>query len=84
MDTCPPVAKRGTYPPKLNVHSLIGQYKGYYDAHLKGQKIIAVFAIIPGEKNPKPDPKKPETKWKSKNILRLVHVGTHQELGWNG
>lgn len=78
------IPKFDTYPSELNVHKLTGPFKGYYDAHLKGQKIIVVFGLIAGEKNLKADPKNPATKWKSKNILRLVHVGTHQELGWGG
>lgn len=78
------IPKFNTYPIELNVHPLTGPHKGDYGAHLKGQKIIAVFELVPGVKNPAANPKNPATKWKSKNILRFKHVGTHQELGWNG
>lgn len=40
--------KSGTHPMELparyNVHPVKGPWKGYYDAHLKGQKIVLLFA----------------------------------------
>ena len=74
-DTAPPVS---SYPDKFFVHPIVQALKkelnNSLSTHLKGQKIIMLFRTHNG---------KPKNKnKKTKNKLELLHLGTHQDVGW--
>lgn len=60
------------FPPEFYVHYIKegGIAQGGFSAHLKGQKIIVIFFL---------ENKKNEN---SKNQIKFVHLGTHQDVGW--
>lgn len=58
------------FPPEYNAHAINVARKdlqGTTSVHLKGQKIIMLFRM----ENAEP-----------KNIIELIHMGTHQDVGW--
>jgi hypothetical protein len=69
FDKIPPIT---SYPPEYNVHLIKKdkRFSGSLWGHLKGQKIGILFDIS----------QDPKTK---KLILKLIHLGTHQEIGWS-
>lgn len=68
-DKIPPI---DSYPPEYNVHPIKQDKKfmGSLWAHIKGQKIGLLFYV-----RINPQTKKP--------TIELVHLGTHQEIGWS-
>lgn len=68
-DSNPPTR---SYPVEYNVHSISFQknYPNSMWAHLEGQKIGLIFSVT-GANQPG-----------DKNVLSLLFVGTHQDLGW--
>jgi mRNA-degrading endonuclease YafQ of YafQ-DinJ toxin-antitoxin module len=69
FDKIPPIT---SYPAEYNVHQIKEdkRFSGMLWGHLKGQKIGLLFDIM----------QDPKTK---KLTLKLVHLGTHQEIGWS-
>lgn len=61
------------YPPKFKVHRLHANNRAHspnmFQAHLSGTKIILQFEVIPADKQ------------NQLNQLKLIHIGTHQEVG---
>lgn len=79
-DTAPPVS---SYPDKFFVHPIVQALKkelnNSLSTHLKGQKIIMLFRTHNREPKNKNEKNKNE---KTKNKLELLHLGTHQDVGW--
>ncbi len=62
------LAKNGTVPPEYNPHELNnqgGNYNGHIDFHLLDGRVDVVVLYMPHKSNP---------------IIRLVRMGSHNEL----
>lgn len=68
-DRIPPIE---SYPPEYNVHPIKKdkRFTGSLWAHIKGQKIGLLFYVRINPETQKP-------------TIELVHLGTHQEIGWS-
>ena len=66
----PRIPPMSEYPVEFNVHHIKrdSRFPGSIWAHLKGQQIGVLFYIV----------REGQT-----NTVKLVHLGTHQDLGWS-